>query len=140
MSNPSLDAGIPVLTEVIPLSQEEPESRPHKASEPTARGSESSEPRMPVPAPTLLERAALEWDDDKWDLMEREIRERVLYQVMEQINEALEQRVRDSLADVLQTAVEGLATELKGGLRHTIQDVVTRAVALEISKLQSSKN
>lgn len=136
MSNPNLDAGIPVLTEVIPVSHEETEAR-QEAPVPIAQPPEIAEP---VPVPTLLERAALEWDDDKWDLMEREIRERVLYQVMEQINDALEQRVRDSLADVLQIAVEGLASELKGGLRHTIQDVVTRAVAQEISKLQSSKN
>jgi len=79
------------------------------------------------------------WDDEEWDRMEREIRERVLQQVLDRIDFVLEQRVRDSLADVLQTAVEGLAGEIKDGLHHTIKDVVTRAVAQEISRLQSSK-
>jgi hypothetical protein len=133
MSNSNLDAGIPVLTEVIPV--------PHEESEPQEEPAPPAAPAAAVPPhkPTLLEQAVLEWDEVKWDLLEREIRERILYQVMERIDTVLEQRVRDSLADVLQIAVEGLASELKGGLQNTIKDVVTRAVAQEISNLQTSK-
>jgi hypothetical protein len=133
MNTSNLDAGIPVLTEVISGPHEE--SAPRPQPEPAAAPS----PAVVEHAPSLLERAVLEWDEEKWDLLEREIRERVLYQVMEHVEDALEQRVRDSLADVLQTAVEALASDLKGGLRNTIKDVVTRAVAQEISKLQTSK-
>jgi hypothetical protein len=131
MNNSNLDAGIPVLTEVI--------SGPQEASAPQPQPERAPPPAVAQQAPSLLERAVLEWDEEKWDLLEREIRERVLYQVMERIDVALEQRVRDSLADVLQTAVEALASDLRGGLQHTIKDVVTRAVAQEISKLQTSK-
>jgi hypothetical protein len=148
MNNPNLDAGIPILTEVIPVS---PETEPEQDAEPAlARQAAAPAPATVAPAvtptaavtqqqATPIEQAVLEWDEERWDLLEREIRERVLYQVMEQIDGALEQRVRDSLADVLQVAVEGLASDLKGGLRNTIKDVVTRAVSQEITKLQNSK-
>jgi hypothetical protein len=148
MNNPNLDAGIPILTEVIPVS---PETEPEQDAEPAlARQATAPAPATVAPAvtptaavtqqqATPIEQAVLEWDEERWDLLEREIRERVLYQVMEQIDGALEQRVRDSLADVLQVAVEGLASDLKGGLRNTIKDVVTRAVSQEITKLQNSK-
>jgi hypothetical protein len=131
--NSNLDAGIPVLTEVIPVSDEEskPQEEPAVLAEPEAT--------VPAHQPTLLEQAVVEWDEVKWDLLERELRERILYQIMERVDTVLEQRVRDSLADVLQTAVDGLASELKGGLQNTIKDVVTRTVAQEISNLQASK-
>lgn len=134
MSNPTMDAGIPVLTEIIPAT---PPSAP-ATSMPTA-----------TPAPTaaglqddafaLQKRAVDEWDDEKWNRLEREIRERILHQVLERIDFVLEERVRDSLADVLQTAVERLASEIKSGLHATMNEVVTRAVAQEISRLQATK-
>lgn len=77
--------------------------------------------------------------DAEWQRLESEIRERVLHQILERIDFVLEQRVRDSLADVLQTAVEGLASEIKGGLQASIRDVVARAVNNEIAKLKSEK-
>lgn len=135
MTNHTTDAGIPLLTEVIP--------GPHPAA---------AESRAPIPsaAPatvavaketmaTTEARAAAMLDEEQWQRLEQEVRERVLYQVLERIDFVLEQRVRDSLADVLQTAVEGLATEIRGGLHHSMRDVVTRAVTQEITKLQTTK-
>jgi hypothetical protein len=132
MSNPSLDAGIPLLTEIIPLQQDStPELKPA------------------VPAPALVTRddtavldalRASEWSDGKWERLEREVCERVLQQLLERVDSVLEQRVRDSLADVLQIAVENLAAEIRGGLHHTIKDVVTRAVSQEITQLRDTKN
>jgi hypothetical protein len=141
MNNPNLDSSIPVLTEVIPvLTEEIPEQRDASAPLPEPEVVAATPyPVITEHQPTLLEQAVREWNEETWDLLEREIRERVLYQVMEHIEEALEQRVRDSLADVLQTAVDGLASDLKGGLQNTVKDVVTRAVAQQISNLQTAK-
>jgi hypothetical protein len=133
MNNPTLEAGIPVLTEVIPAPQ--PASLP-----------EPDETSAPVVAEPAVDHVAMqkahadsEQDNEKWDRMEREIRERVLHQMLERVDFVLEQRVRDSLADVLQIAVEKLASEIKGGLHHSIKDLVTRAVSQEITRLQSTK-
>jgi hypothetical protein len=131
-SHPTLEAGIPVLTEIIPNPP--PHSTPDII------------PNPPPPAPepqedlaTLEDRAALIFNEGQWERLEREVRERVLRQVLDRIDFVLEQRVRDSLADVLQLAVENLAAEIKGGLHHSIKDVVTRAVSQEITKLQGTK-
>ncbi|OWW20001.1 hypothetical protein [Noviherbaspirillum denitrificans] len=129
MSTTTPDAGIPLLTEIIP-------------------GPAPVETRPAVPAATevvkdevtqLEERATSILEEEEWDRLEREIRERVLYQIIERVDFVLEQRVRDSLADVLQTAVEGLAEEIRGGLHVSMRDVVTRAVTHEITKLKSAK-
>lgn len=76
---------------------------------------------------------------EKWEQLEVELRERVLQQVLDRIDFVLEQRVRDSLADVLQTAVTELASEIRTGLHHTLKEVVTRAVSQELIKAQSLK-
>lgn len=133
MNNPSLDAGIPVLTEVIP-----PPRHSEPAQQPQPAVSEVKEKKN-EDAVTLQQHTAEEWDDERWDSLEREIRERVLYQVLERIDFVLEQRVRDSLADVLQLAVESLAADIRNGLHHTVKEVITRAVAQEITKLQSAR-
>jgi hypothetical protein len=188
MSNSPLDAGIPVLTEIIPLPAAPlapAAAAPSAASAGVARAdagmeqgtdvagstsalhrdvlrpARSAEPAAPVQpvepagsaeAADIIEAAeadaaphftlpslSRQEEDARWEKLEREVRERVLYQLMERIDFVLEQRVRDSLADVLQIAVEKLATEIKGGLRETVKEVVTRAVAQEITKLQATK-
>lgn len=131
-SHPTLEAGIPVLTEIIPNPP--PQSAPDIAPPPPP----------PVPEPqedlaTLENRAALIFNEGQWERLEREVRERVLRQVLDRIDFVMEQRVRDSLADVLQIAVENLAAEIKGGLHQSIKEVVTRAVSQEITKLQGTK-
>jgi hypothetical protein len=126
MNHSPNDAGIPMLTEIIDKPAQAPTAVPTTLS-------------VAPPPETENVAKSLAWDDEKWEKAEREIRERVLQQILDRIDFVLEQRVRDSLADVLQTAVEGLATEIRSGLHNTMKDVVTRAVAQEISKLQSSK-
>lgn len=133
MSNNPHDAGIPVLTEVIPA----PAIVELVDAAPVLARSELAEISAPHSEPGPAGKYAL--DEDDWSRMEREIRERVLVQILERVDFVLEQRVRDSLADVLQTAVEGLATELKRGLHHSIKEAVSRAVTQEITKLQGSK-
>jgi hypothetical protein len=141
--NPSLpDAGIPVLTEIIPVRQEdvaarEPAPPPEASAEaaPSASGENGTLP--PEQQAVWAPQYAL--DEESWDRLEREIRGRVLYHVLQRVDVALEDRVRDSLADVLQTAVETLASEIRSGLHQTIKEVVSRAVTQEIANLQVLK-
>ncbi|MDB5794368.1 MAG: hypothetical protein JWR25_747 [Noviherbaspirillum sp.] len=138
MSTSLPDAGIPVLTEIIPTHQESPADRgaapPAEASADAAPSATEEKAGLP-----LDQQAAREWDEESWDRLEREVRGRVLYHVLQRIDVALEDRVRDSLADVLQTAVETLASEIRTGLHQTIKEVVTRAVSQEIANLQVLK-
>jgi hypothetical protein len=131
MSNYTPDAGIPVLTEIIPAPQ------------PVLAATVAT-----ATAPAVTEKAAVVSldasadpvrNEEQWNRLEREVTERVLYQVLERIDFVLEQRVRDNLADVLQTAVERLAADIKSGLEQSLKEVVTRAVTQEITRLQTEK-
>ena len=129
MSHHPSDAGIPLLTEIIP------------GPAPTERAT------TPQPAIVTLEqdlslrdaRAGGLWDEAEWDRLEREVRERVLLQLLERVDVVLVQKVRDSLADALQTAVDGLATDIRAGLYNSMRDAVNGAVSQEIAKLKSVK-
>jgi histone H3/H4 len=134
----SRDAGIPILTEVIA---------------PAAGGSipaAASTTLLPVQStravasradPATAEGAAIaRLSSEEWNQLERQIRERILRQILERIDCVLEQRVRDSLADVLQTAVEGLAADIQRGLQQNLEEVISRAVSQEITGLQTTKN
>ncbi len=131
MSTTTSDVGIPLLTEIIPGPSTDDIRR---APDDTAMVEQATEGLASIEV-----RATAVLEEEEWQRLESEIRERVLYEVLERIDVVLEQRVRDSLADVLQIAVEGLATEIKGGLQVSIRDVVTRAVTQEITKLKSAK-
>jgi hypothetical protein len=130
MSNSPQDAGIPVLTEIIPVPAAPAQGRAQE---------EPAHEAGPVSVPLGVPPRSPAEEQERWEKLEREVRERVLYQLLERIDFVLEQRVRDSLADVLQTAVVKLAAEIQGGLHETMKDVVTRAVAQEITKLQATK-
>ncbi|AZP10746.1 hypothetical protein [Undibacterium parvum] len=117
--NNQIDTSIPVLTEVIYPSLE-PHFQIEDASSQTSRS-----------------QAAI--SEEQWQTLEQTIRENVLRQVLGRIDFVLEHRVRDSLADVLQTAVESLALEIRSGLHKTMEEVITRAVTQEITKAKISK-
>lgn len=129
MSTFKPDAGIPVLTEII----EAPVLVAPAPSPATTAASHLG--AMPAPAASVDPAA----DAERWERLEQEVRERVLQQVLGRIDFVLEQRVRDSLADVLQTAIEDLANDIRSGLHQTVKDVVTRAVMQEITAARSSK-
>ena len=84
----------------------------------------------PLPAPM---------SEDEWQRMERRVRERILGQLLSRTDAMLEERIRSSVAGVLEQAVDGLAATLRASLHKTLEDVVSRAVAQEISRLQSTK-
>ncbi|MFZ6689198.1 hypothetical protein ACO0K0_15755 [Undibacterium sp. SXout11W] len=125
--NTQLDASIPVLTEVIPLEEISSENAP-PPSEALASGSTDDQSH---------EHGAI--SEEQWQLLEQTLKENVLKQVLTRIDFVLEHRVRDSLADVLQTAVSALAEEIRIGLKNSLEDVVTRAVNQEIAKAKISK-
>ncbi len=135
MSNHTPDAGIPLLTEVIPEAAPVPLLEDIIAT-PTA---DAAVLMPPIAQPQAdLQNPILSQQD--WDRLELEIREKVLRQLQDRIDFVIEQRVRDSLADVLQTAVEGMAEQIKTGLHQTLNEVISRAVTLELNKFEKTKN
>jgi hypothetical protein len=120
MSKQQIDQSIPVLTEVI-----------------------AKDELAPVIVPQLDEEAHEEDLDiirqQAWERLELTIRENVLKQVLNRVDFVLEHRVRDSLADAMQIAVDKLAEDIRSGLQNSIKEVVTRAVTQEINKVKNTK-
>lgn len=128
MNNNTLDTSIPILTEVI-SKKPEPSPQTLSANVPAVMQENAAHIELPV-TPSL--------SNDEWDMLERNISERVLRQVLGRIDFVLEHRVRDSLADALQLAVAAVSIEIRRGLHQTLEEVISRAVSQEITKLQST--
>lgn len=96
----------------------------------TPTASQADAPETPA-APAI--------SDDEWQRMERRVRERILGQLLSRTDAMLEERIRSSVAGVLEQAVDGLAATLRASLHKALEDVVSRSVAQEISRLQSTK-
>lgn len=147
MNPSSRDAGIPVLTEIISSSVETDEQLPNLVSVPA----NEQDPVMPAPAMNRMSASpvpnvdAFEFQavsllsEEDWKRLERRIRERILIQIQSKVDAILEQRIRDSLADVLQLALEGLTVQLTEGLHKSLEEVISHAVSQEISRLQATK-
>lgn len=139
MNNGKLDANIPLLTEVIvPLPTltdiiETPKATAAAIAPPADAADNFELPRLQHEAAA---RATLSQQD--WERLEAEVREKVLQQLQDRIDFVIEQRVRDGLADVLQTAVEGMAAQIRNGLHQTLDEVISRAVSLELVKLKKT--
>lgn len=137
MNNDTLDASIPVLTEIIAQEPDFvaakaallPPSPPTPSLPDAGQADEDADPA--TPAATL--------SDSQWESLERQVSARVLSQLQNRIDFVLEHRVRDSLADALQLVVEGMAAEIRRGLHHTLSDLIARAVAQEIAHLQTNQ-
>lgn len=130
MSTGKIDANIPLLTEVIvPLPTLTDIIDMPKAAA-VADNPENFE------LPVRQREAVLSQQD--WERLETEVREKVLQQLQDRIDFVIEQRVRDGLADVLQTAVEGMAAQIREGLHQTLDEVISRAVTLELVKLKKT--
>lgn len=122
MSN--FDASIPVLTEVF-------EDRAEAPAQP-AHGHDTT------PA-DLEQRAVDSWSEPEWNLLERRLSERILQQLQGRVDFVLEQRLKDSMEEVLRHAMAGLTAEIQRGLEQTIEKIVVRAVAQEVAHLQALK-
>jgi hypothetical protein len=165
--NEQIDESIPVLTEVIPAQDSKPidikakESEAHfplatSAAPTSASNAAILSSNKPIHAaiaaaqevlaqPTVFQsEAALEEEQESnisaedWKELELTVRENVLRQVLSRVDFVLEHRVSDSLAEVLQTAVDKLADEIRVGLKNSIEEVVTRALTQELSKIKGN--
>jgi len=127
----SFDQSIPVLTEVFsdkpvaPVRREPPSEAP---------------PVQDAPQTPLEARAINDWTEPEWNLLERRLSERIVQQLQGRVDFVLEQRLRDSMEEVLTQAIAGLTAEIRAGLQQTIEKIVVRAVAQELSHLQTLKN
>ena len=104
-------------------------STPAQAQKESPPAEMAASSAAPLPAPM---------SEDEWLRMERRLRERILGQLLSRTDAMLEERIRSSVAGVLEQAVDGLAATLRASLHKTLEDVVSRAVAQEISRLQST--
>jgi hypothetical protein len=116
IARPSFDASIPVLTEVF---QEQPA-------------------RFDAPAPGDAVDDA-NWTEPEMEALERRLCERILQQLQGRVDFVLEQRLRDSMEEALQHAMAGLTDEIRRSLQQTIEKIVVRAVAQELTHLQALK-
>ena len=125
--NSAFDHNIPVLTEVF--SDRQAKDR---------RAADSPDAQDDVNA-DLETRAIDNWTEPQWNLLERRLSERILLQLQGRVDFVLEQRLRDSMEDVLKHAIAGLTEEIQDGLQQTIEQIVRRAVAQELIHLQALK-
>jgi hypothetical protein len=121
------DQTIPVLTEVF-------SDKADKSAAPTFAQQVHDEINASLEA-----RAIATWTEPEWTLIERRLTERVVQQLQTRVDFVLEQRLRDSMEEVLKHAVAGLTGELRAGLQDTIEKIVVRAVAQELAHLQALK-
>jgi hypothetical protein len=122
MSKPTVDPGIPVLTEVY-----DPQAAARPAAKPEAPTPPQRKPSAPDPRPA----------EDEWERLERQVTLRILHQILGRVDFVLEQRIRDELEVVLRQAVGNLAGEIRQGLQQSLEEVIARAVSQEIDRLQS---
>lgn len=133
MSNPpAFDQSIPVLTEVF-SDQQAAEPAPQAASD------KSAAPAQDQLNAELEARALNNWTEPEWNLLERRLSERILQQLQGRVDFVLEQRLRDAMEEVLQSAMAELTRDIRLGLQETIEKIVVRAVAQELTHLQTLK-
>ncbi|MBA5608216.1 hypothetical protein H3H36_22975 [Duganella sp. FT3S] len=119
------DASIPVLTEVL---RDDPAPAANNAAMP------------PAELGAQLEAQALAgWSEQEWDVLERRLATRIVQQLQSRVDFVLEQRIKDSMAEVLSHALRDLTSEIRGGLQDTIEKIVARAVSQELTHLQARK-
>jgi hypothetical protein len=138
--NNAFDASIPVLTEVFHDADDtalSPGATPGLASAPApatlALAGVAADPAA------LEERAIASWSGQDWAQLEQRLSERILHQLQGRVDFVLEQRLRDSMEDVLKHALAGLSAQIQQGLQQTIEQIVLRAVAQELAHLQTLK-
>ncbi len=118
-------ARVPTLTEIVSL----PEPAAPAAVAPPA-SSASFAPTEPAPLHHLEPAAPL----PAREVDEEELVQRVLADLQRQIDLMLEIKLREVLAPALTRATDALMREARNELASTLRDVVSRAVAQEISR------
>lgn len=134
--NPSTpDAGIPLLTEILPLADEPPGER---GEGPFAPG-EIRETATTAATATFVKPEAAALPPRDWDRLEDVLQARIVERLQAQLEGVLQDRIRDNLADMLQIATESISRELRHTLHESLSNIVGQAVAHEIAKLKGEK-
>lgn len=160
--NSQIDSSIPVLTEVITGTNPAINPATHAATN-TVANSEANTSDKPTPLAAIstaaqaaksseisvttaheinLENSTLftsQLSDEQLSNLENKLREDILSQVLQRVDFVLEHRIRDGLADVLQSAVDNLAGQIRAGLHVSLEELVRRSVNQELSKIKLSK-
>ncbi|GAB3430317.1 hypothetical protein NX773_01690 [Massilia solisilvae] len=140
------DSSIPVLTEVVRETPSAPASADAAVAEvvldeaPAEPVAAAAAPAEVAPAASLEERAATALSADEWGALELRLTEHILEHLQGRVDFVLQQRLRDSMADVMQHALAGLTEEIRNGLSQTIEQIVSRAVAQELAHLKTSRS
>ncbi len=135
----SFDASIPVLTEVLKAEPLREELLPGEAPHGSAHSPRSAASKRAEQAAALEAEAIDGWSAAEWAVLENRLSERILHQLQSRVDFVLEQRIKDSMAEVLTSALHDLTNEIRVGLHDTIEKIVARAVSQEITHLQAQK-
>lgn len=98
---------------------------------------------MAAPAATTAPASgssAASLNDEDWSRLEADLRQRISKQVLSRIDFVLDHRIRSSITEVVDAAIDGLAADIKRGLHQTLEEIIARAVSQEIARIQSSKD
>ena len=137
----SFDASIPVLTEVLKAESLGDALLPGEvASEVGAANAIAAPSSTRAEIAARLEADAIDgWSDAEWSMLEHRLSERIMGKLQSRVDFVLEQRIKDSMAEVLTHALHGLTNEIRIGLHDTIEKIVARAVLQELTHLQAQK-
>lgn len=113
---------LPVLTEVVDVSDHERTAAPMAA----------------VASPTTGQPAAVPVANPVAELNEDAVVQRVLVDLHRQIDLMFEHRLRESLAPALARITDTLVREVRAELGVTLREMVERAVVLELSRHRRS--
>lgn len=134
---------VPVLTEVVVLPEETPaavvEEYPPLAPAPADPAFAATAPASldrlqrwaepaPVPAPA---------PDPSVMIDEAKVAQRVLADLDKQLDLMFEHRLRETLSPVLARMTDSLVREMRNQLAANLREMVARAVALELDRLQN---
>lgn len=138
MSNTTPDAGIPLLTEIIPVAAENRTAEPSATASPfmplsiqTAAGPDVRQ--VTARNDTILPSAL---DNEQWSRLERELRQRITQELCARVDAIVEDRIQESLSAILRVAVESIASDLRASLHQSMADAVSEAVAAEITSIK----
>ena len=124
------DDGIPVLTDVVkPETRVAPQAAEDPQLESTQRLYALAQPEEPVATV----------DPNAWlDELSLRVQSRVLAGLTMRIDPIVEQRLRESLTDLLEQVLAGMTAELKVTARNIVRDAVAQAVAAELAALHKT--
>jgi dipeptidase len=103
-SSPSVDPGIPMLTDVLQLPRR-PDATLHATP-----------------------------DAVDWSTLAQQVQDKVMERVLRRVQQTMKEQVRSALRNVVERSVEGLAGQLQDTLAEMARDLVERAISDEMQR------